>query len=369
MTRSGDVSRRELLAGIGMTGAAIGASAVGHSTASALLGDGSQFGGNVLTAGEVDLSVAYDAHYDSVTDGSDGHTAEASGTVDGDPIDPLAVEAIKPGDSGRIALCPEVVGNPAYLWLCGTVTRSEESDGPAPQGDAEPSRGRRPVDGPGGELEDAIRVRLAYVPSGDEGAASTVPLLEGTFAQVLGALRYGLPLDADPNDDTGSRRAFAAPGEQACFEGSEGSCVELEWRVPRSVGNDIVSDELGFDLVFQRRGWPVVGRERGRAVVVVIVGRRGPDPYRQARRRPVGSVGRERPQGGRRPREGRRRDEPRAAARRRGGRKSHRGLHPGVRVRRVPRGRTTDGAVPGATVERPRERERPRDRGPSGEGS
>lgn len=235
----GGVSRRELLAGIGMAGAAIGSSAVGHSTASALLVDAEQFAGNVTTSGEVDLGVDYEAHY---TDSTDGSTSSSSGTVDGNDVSGFDVPEISPGDSGRFAFCPTIVGNPAYLWLCGAVTRNAENGYEESEGEMVNGEYPKPTEGPGGELATAMEAELAYVPSLDD-RSDRVVVAEGTFEEVLGVLRHGVPLSSDGND--------VNPGNQVCFDGSDGACVELVWEVPEEdYLNNIISDELEFEFEF-----------------------------------------------------------------------------------------------------------------------
>jgi hypothetical protein len=235
---TGGVSRRELLAGIGMAGAAIGSSAVGHSTASAFLSDAERFAGNVTTSGEVDLAVDYESHYE----GADGTTSSGSGTVDGDSVDGLDVPELAPGDSGRFVFCPTIVGNPAYLWLCGAVTRNAENGTPDPEGETVNGEDAMPVDGPGGELATAMTAELAYVPSFDDSSERTV-IHKGSFEEVMGFLRHGVPLSSDG--------IVAGPGSQACFEGSGQVCVELTWGVPDDGNlNNISTDELEFEFEF-----------------------------------------------------------------------------------------------------------------------
>ena len=250
MTGSNGVSRRELLAGIGTAGAAIGASAVGASTASALLSDTEQFAGNVFTAGEVDIGVTYDAYYHST---SDGTTDTDTGTVDGDPKGGLDVESISPGDSGRFVLTPEVRGNPVYLWLCGGLTRNAENGKTEAETDEIAFQGKKPVDRKGkkGEVGDALQARLSYV-SSREDPSDRVVLREGNFRQVFEMLGYGVPLSAAPNYDATGYRTFDGPGEQGCFEadGSDQPSVELEWWMPTSTNNNVMSDQLEFELVF-----------------------------------------------------------------------------------------------------------------------
>ena len=242
MTGSGGVSRRELLAGIGMAGAAIGSSAVGHSTASAFLSDTEQFGGNVTASGEIDLTVAFDAYYES----ADGSTSTSSGTVDGDVTGELGINDIDPGDTGRIVFRPAVTGNPGYLWFCGGVRTSAENGKPDPEGE---SLGDVvwPPDGPGGEVGDAIEATLRYL---DPDSDTAVDLLSGSFTEVLEVLQYGIALDADPDYGATGYRALDRPGSQACFTGTGGPHLELDWTMPNETGNTITTDELEFEFTF-----------------------------------------------------------------------------------------------------------------------
>jgi hypothetical protein len=238
VTKSGGVSRRELLAGIGIAGAAIGSSAVGHSTASAFLADAEQFAGNVLTAGAVDIGIHYETFY---TDSEDNTTSSTEDTVDGDSTGGLEIQEIKPGDEGGIKFYPEVLEDPAYLWLGGGVTMSAENGQPDPEGEPIDGQDPSPLDRPGGELEDAMEARLVYARDDSED----VVIDDGPFTEVLGTLRHGVPLSAD--------QTVTDPGEQVCFDGSGEQCIEFEWWVPESPGgnsNNIVTDELEFEFVF-----------------------------------------------------------------------------------------------------------------------
>jgi hypothetical protein len=247
VTGSGGVTRRELLAGIGMAGAAIGSSAVGHSTASAFLHDTESFVGNVVATGEVDLDIGYTASYD----GADGSALEVDGNVNGDPIDGLEIPEIVSGDSGSISLCPSIAGNPSYLWLCGGVRKSEEN-GKAEAEDEHIGDVVWPPDGKGGEVEDAMQVVLSYT----DGSDTLVELFRGSFGELLEVLQYGIALTAEPDTDATGYRVFTRPGDQVAIVEDGNPCLQLDWWVPEGTGNTIMTDEFEFELAFhaqQRR--------------------------------------------------------------------------------------------------------------------
>ena len=243
---TGGVSRRELLAGIGMAGAAIGSSAVGHSTASAFLADTEQFAGNVTTSGELDVSVEFDAYYWDSSASSDENPDHSSGTVDGEVDGNLEIREIKPGDSGLIEFRPAVTGNPGYLWFCGGVRKSAENGKPDPEGE---SLGDVvwPPDGPGGEVGDAVQATLQYV---DPDNGDPLVLLDGSFTEVLEVLQYGIALSADPDYTASGYRTLDRPGSQVCFTEAGGPHLKLDWEMPNDTGNNIMTDELEFEFVF-----------------------------------------------------------------------------------------------------------------------
>ena len=62
-------------------------------------------------------------------------------------------------------------------------------------------------------------------------------IVEGTLAEVLGALGDGVHLDSNLEDE----------GVQ-CFVNSTTRYIAMDWEVPTSVGNEIQTDTLNFDL-------------------------------------------------------------------------------------------------------------------------
>lgn len=248
--RSIDLTRRRVLGGIGAIGVASAGAALGTS---AYFSDEENFGGNSLTAGELDLFV----HYDFTADQGDvsGNLAgPTSGVVQGDTDEFEGDEVtvgydlsdVKPGDSGTLEFCPAIVDNPAWLWVNGELTANDENGQSEPEADVDGSGGD-PGEG-AGELADAIQVTLAYR---DEDG-NTIRELNNpgdyTLADLAGELggEDGFLLDGEP--DSGE--------EPAPFEGTgdpqepAGPCLGVEWEVPVEVGNEIQTDSVGFDFTF-----------------------------------------------------------------------------------------------------------------------
>jgi predicted ribosomally synthesized peptide with SipW-like signal peptide len=102
------LSRRRVLGGIGAIGVASAGAGLGTT---AFFSDSESFENNTLTAGELDLRVQYEASYDS--DGAVENMADsAMGTQDGDPAGMFYdLEDVKPGDSGHVQFCFEIVAS------------------------------------------------------------------------------------------------------------------------------------------------------------------------------------------------------------------------------------------------------------------
>ena len=242
-SKNGGLSRRELLGGIGTLGTAVGLTVVGSESTAAVFEDRSRFTVGVVS-GEVDLRIPYTTSYTS-----DGTTDSVSGTVDGTSAPGLDVTEIEPGDEGRIEFSPKVLGNPAYLWLCGGVTESAENGYPDPEGgESELGKQEWPSDGPGGEIGDALQASLRYRSPDDD-----VELLRGSLAELLEVLRYGIALDGTPDYGAEKYEAISAPGRQTCFDASGEPRLRLDWWMPLETGNSIISDTFEFELVFHAR--------------------------------------------------------------------------------------------------------------------
>ncbi|MEF8773054.1 vWA domain-containing protein [Halodesulfurarchaeum sp.] len=258
------LSRRSVLAGIGGVGLASAGAGLGTS---AFLNDRETFENSTITAGTLDLLVDYYSYWDQGMAG----TGQVHGTQDGSGTVSGVLDDVKPGDSGLLAFCPRIETNPAYLWLCGEITANSENGytEPEPETAANGDLNDPGVMDGAGELAESIEVTVSYcdldddiADDGDDDDAndgfdpsdvtSVAKVWTGTFAELMTAIRNGVPLDgggAVPGD-----AGFHAPGNQACFVGSASEmanpCLCLEWHVPTEVGNEIQGDSLSFDLEF-----------------------------------------------------------------------------------------------------------------------
>ncbi len=235
------LSRRKMLAGLGAIGIASAGAGIGTS---AYFSDRESFTGNTLTAGSLDMRVVYEASYFS--DGAAENQADsAMGTQDGEPAGVFYdLDDVKPGDSGQVEFCFEVVDNPSYMWACGDLSEAENGF-TEPESDVD--------DTELGELGESIQARLAYCEEADGELVEGEEIVSGTLVDVFAAIVGGFPLD-------GSGTAGLAPGDQAPYneevvveEGTDyvtGPCLCLFWEIPTSVGNEIQTDSLEMALEF-----------------------------------------------------------------------------------------------------------------------
>ena len=236
------LSRRKTLAGLGAVGLASAGAGLGTS---AFFSDTERFENNTLTAGTLDLLVEYEASYDS--GGAVENMADsAMGTQDGDPAGMFYdLDDVKPGDSGHVEFCFEIVDNPSYVWACGDITQDENGI-TEPESDVDDTPDL-------GELGDAIDARLAYCEKGDDELVEGEEIFSGSLVDVFAAISNGAALDGDGV-------AGLVPGEQSPYdeevvveEGADyitGPCLCLFWEIPTSVGNEIQSDSLTMALEF-----------------------------------------------------------------------------------------------------------------------
>ncbi|MFC5278473.1 choice-of-anchor W domain-containing protein [Halorubrum rubrum] len=235
------LSRRQMLGGLGMIGVASAGAGLGTT---AYFSDEESFTDNTLTAGSLDLRVVYEASYDS--DGAVENTADsAMGTQDGDPAGMFyELDDVKPGDSGHVEFCFEIVDNPSYVWACGDLSQQENGmTEPESAVDDTPDLG---------ELGESIVASLAYCDEDGEPLADG-EIASGSLVDVVAAITGGAPLD-------GEGVAGVAPGDQAEYsevvepeDGPSyitGPCVCLFWEVPTNVGNEIQTDSLTMDFEF-----------------------------------------------------------------------------------------------------------------------
>jgi predicted ribosomally synthesized peptide with SipW-like signal peptide len=238
-----DTHRRKVLAGIGAVGLASAGAGLGTT---AFFSDRESFANNTLQAGSLDLFVDYEASYES--DGQAENMAEtAAGVQDGEPAGMFYdLRDVKPGDSGHLKFCFEIVDNPAYVWACGDLSEAENGvTEPESEVDETPDEG---------ELAENIEGRLVYCHEEDGELVEDETVATGSLAALFEALATGVPLDGD-----GGAGAMT-PGEQSPYdqtvaveEGDDyvtGPCVCLFWEIPTAVGNVIQSDSLTMDLDF-----------------------------------------------------------------------------------------------------------------------
>ncbi|MFC4544582.1 VWA domain-containing protein [Halosolutus amylolyticus] len=180
------------MVGVSSAGAALGTSAY--------FNDEESFDGNSLAAGELDLLLDYQVRYhggpgrleeirgmgydgaevidaeegvyllDEVPDTGDiedwdqyvlehGFCDEQARErlVNGDEISPIALEDVKPGDSGCLTTSLHLCDNPGYIWMNGSLTANDDN------GLTEPESEVDDTDGEGeGELADSIETRVWY---------------------------------------------------------------------------------------------------------------------------------------------------------------------------------------------------------------
>jgi predicted ribosomally synthesized peptide with SipW-like signal peptide len=235
------LSRRKMLVGLGAVGVASAGAGLGTT---AYFNDTETFENNTLTAGSLDLRVLYEASYDS--DGAVENMADsAMGTQNGDPAGMFYdLDDVKPGDSGEVKFCFEIVDNPSYMWACGDLSQAEN-------GMTEPEMS---VDTTSdlGELGDSIVASLAYCDEDGEPLADG-EIVSGSLVDVIAAITGGAALD-------GNGMPGMAPGDQAEYsdvvepdDGEAyitGPCVCLSWEIPTTVGNEIQTDSLTMNFEF-----------------------------------------------------------------------------------------------------------------------
>lgn len=205
MTEGTDISRRSLLATIGLSASGAALFTTGTSMH---LADRETFSA-MLQAGSFDLKVGYEA---AITrDGETDVTAanpdlDQDGLMDRPPYDdPCSVlpdpedvpnplfdaEAIQPGDGGRALLDVHVCGNDGYVWMTGALGENRENGIVSTETtDETPDEG---------ELPDLIQARAWYDLDCDGTYAEAEPLIaSGTLRSVLVGLGSGVQLEPDP---------------------------------------------------------------------------------------------------------------------------------------------------------------------------
>jgi hypothetical protein len=157
-------------------------------------------------------------------DGSrpNGGTVAPASVRPADPVSaavpPVVLSDVSPGDGGDVALSLSLSGSPARLLVRGTA--SDFDEGGVVEAEREVGD-----DGPPGELQSHVRVRLWYEPGGgDEDRVVYHGPLGG-----LGAVSEWTPLTD----------GCVAPGTHT---------VHLRWDLPADAPNDVQTDAVTFSL-------------------------------------------------------------------------------------------------------------------------
>jgi predicted ribosomally synthesized peptide with SipW-like signal peptide len=273
-----DLSRRKILAGIG-GGVGIG-TVLGGGATWALLQDQETFQNNQLVVGELDLKVTWQQTVDgdpvnAFPDSDDNgerdpiRTRQEIATDAGLPIDSPSVETtfrnqfadvpddieapvidlqdVKPGRGGEITFGLHLFDNDGKVVMSGNLLENAENSISEPEGDAEAGDSNQdgffdPVDSPitgtglpqadpiinpnEGELADAIQAEIV------DSQGNT--LNQGTLRTTLFAL-----------SECGSSLGI--------LENSTTHEVTLRWNLPETVGDEIQTDSVTFDLSFFAR--------------------------------------------------------------------------------------------------------------------
>jgi predicted ribosomally synthesized peptide with SipW-like signal peptide len=233
-----DLSRRKLLGSI----SAVGATTVGAGLGtSAYFNDEEEFTNNSFTAGELDLKVDYRNLYWGPATGpysSEGrpHVDSVETPSDADDIEqPLVnLEDVKPGDKGCLEVGLELVDNPGFICISGSLEESENGMND-PESEVDDTAKE-------GELGEHIQATLFHDTNGDSVDEDDchpddedIVLAEGSLVEVFKLLDDGVPL---------------IDSEDACVDGGERHTVVLHWHLPADTGNVVQSDSATFDLAF-----------------------------------------------------------------------------------------------------------------------
>jgi predicted ribosomally synthesized peptide with SipW-like signal peptide len=258
-----NLSRRKLLGGIGAVGLASAGAGLGTS---AYFNDVEEFVGNSLTAGELDLSVAYEIV------GTDSFHAAAEGTsgvLNGDTLS-LVVEDVKPGDWAAVCLDLSVEDNPSYVRVTGELTEDAENSVTEPEYNHSVFNGTNMEDNvPGGsfdpgdgELAEEILVTVGESYT-DADPNDNVPGQivdpepgigpQSTLADVMALLESGFTVRGDDGHGEAGDNATAVGNSSI-----HGNLVDADvvsycflFELPADVGNWVQSDSVGFDLTFE----------------------------------------------------------------------------------------------------------------------
>ena len=254
------LSRRKMVAGLGVVGLASAGAGVGTS---AFFSDEESFENNTLTAGTLDMSVT--ANVVAADDYWTGQGAlDLSETADGDVVSGIQVDDVKPGDWAVICFDIEVGDNPGYVQVRTEEFVENGGANPEPEQDVE---GDTDNDADLGEFLLTTVWQNYDETSGDKTGLSTLDPVFNNASDDLN-ISYGSPDVGGVVDGvthyTNAREANGVlengylikddngdllPINDQANEGVYSFCLLLE--IPFQVGNVIQGDSISFDLVFE----------------------------------------------------------------------------------------------------------------------
>ncbi|GAB7094962.1 hypothetical protein JCM30237_21150 [Halolamina litorea] len=248
-----ELTRRKALTGLGGIGAG---AALGGTGTMAFLNDTETSAGNTVTAGELDLKIDWEEHYN-------GSMIEDQALTD-NPGPVFDLGDVKPGDSGEATISLHVFDNPAWVHMAGELTKNAEMGVNEPESHAagEDDTMEGGGDDMSGELADEILVDVWYDGSeadadGEGGnnvyESEEVPIASGTLRDVMAELEDGrlLSNQAPAATDVGT----ASNGGEACLTGDE-------WKIDDTpvVGDTTPNGDIEITAVEEEAG-EVVGVE------------------------------------------------------------------------------------------------------------
>ncbi|RBI61728.1 hypothetical protein DMJ13_13615 [halophilic archaeon] len=183
-----DLSRRKLLGAFGAMGAA---GALGGAGTMAYFNDEENSAGNTFTAGELDLKIDWEEHYNGKKIEDQDLTNDPGPIFNTDKLDD-----VKPGDHGEATISLHVFDNPAWVRMAGELTSNDDN------GLTEPEKKVDDTGGEGeGELADEIEVKVWYDGTeAEEGGGNNefeddeLLIAEGSLREVLDQLEGGILL-------------------------------------------------------------------------------------------------------------------------------------------------------------------------------
>jgi len=245
-----ELTRRKILASAGAVGAAGAAAGLGTS---ALFSDEESVANNSITAGTLDMRVAAE-----IVEASRYYTSEGEGpdiigemeTADGSAVVGLQAEDVKPGDWIIVCFDISIEDNPGYVRVSTDEFAQYENGQTQPEiaaegEDSDAGSPGKPFDGEGkGELQDELVAEVydsydGMVDSDDPRGylSGPNPNLSGSARTVFEQFATGVvvgggatPIEVGTGDDAVTRYLL----------------LEL----PAGVGNEIQTDAIEFDLVF-----------------------------------------------------------------------------------------------------------------------